>query len=108
MRIHHLAVPATVACVPLAACVPTYGSGHGAGYADGGYGYAPGPVTVAPTVVIAGGEYFGGGPYYGGEACNSSFATQTKRSNVSPLAGIESRVAKRDPGSPPSAKPMWC
>ena len=66
MRIHHLAVLATVACVPLAACVPTYGSGYGTGYADGGYGYAPGPVAVAPAVVIAGGEYYGGGPYYGG------------------------------------------
>jgi hypothetical protein len=26
MRIYHLAVLATVACVPLAACVPTFGS----------------------------------------------------------------------------------
>ena len=66
MRIHHLAVLATVACVPLAACVPTYGSGYGVGYADGGYGYAPGPVAVAPAVVIEGGEYYGRGPYYGG------------------------------------------
>jgi hypothetical protein len=66
MRIHHLVVLATVACVPLAACVPTYGPGYGLGYADGEYGYAPGPVAVAPAVVIAGGEYYGGGPYYGG------------------------------------------
>ena len=65
MRIHHLAVFATVACVPLAACVPAYGSGYGADYAGGGYGYAPGPVAVAPAAVIAGGEYYGGGPYYG-------------------------------------------
>jgi hypothetical protein len=62
MRIHHLAVLATVACVPLAACVPTYGSGYSVGYADGGYGYAPGPAPF----VTAGGDYYGRGPYYGG------------------------------------------
>jgi hypothetical protein len=59
MRIYHLAALATVACVPLlSACVPTYG----AGYAGGGYGYAPSPAPF----VIAGGDYYGRGPYYGG------------------------------------------